>query len=526
MRAITCPKCGAPLQAGMTFCPYCRVGLNPEAGEEPRGAGSGAREIPQAQIPAGWTLHRDPWHGFSIAHPAGWQVVTFQGQINVREDAAGLVSASIWPMSLQQPTSAYALATQFTQQGRAWNPSFQVWLPENAAPDSNRLSLRTRQTKYGQTLDGAFNVLVDGLSGIISGFQAPSQALAQHSETFSQILASFRPLERLPRQSFSDPTENAFALQAPQGWGFQGGINRNHIGGTGLPQFTVARDPQGKVAAVMPWYQWNLMDSGGGMLGGLFNGFNAFSSMSGYSSMPFTHAVQYATQQVAPWMSQAQANFKVESAPDRPDIAELFMIEQAKAGYAPGLFEITVTMLETTYLENGVRMRQKSRVSTQRQRSSGPFSGAAPMWMATLDIYYRAPDAEFAGWEPVLNGIFESVKDNPAWKAGEQRLAQNYIQNTQQDIHRRQQQIARTLSETSDLVANSYWERSAAYDRMSEQRSNATLGVQNMTNESGEVYKVPIGYDQYWQDGLGNLYGGSWLSQPEINWKPLTPTGI
>jgi len=50
-------------------------------------------------------------------------------------------------------------------------------------------------------------------------------------------------------------------------------------------------------------------------------------------------------------------------------------------------------------------------------------------------------------------------------------------------------------------------------------------GVQNVASPSNEVYKVPNGYDQYWMDGLGNFYGGSWMTQPDIHWTPLDPTG-
>jgi len=37
-----------------------------------------------------------------------------------------------------------------------------------------------------------------------------------------------------------------------------------------------------------------------------------------------------------------------------------------------------------------------------------------------------------------------------------------------------------------------------------------------------DVYKVADGYDQYWKDSLGNIYGGSWLTQPAINGTPLS----
>ena len=151
------------------------------------------------------------------------------------------------------------------------------------------------------------------------------------------------------------------------------------------------------------------------------------------------------------------------------------------------------------------------------------------IWTAAQDVYIRAPYAEFATWQPILDGILESFKINPNWQAMENQRIQGQIQNqiaaSQADISRRLGQISQTLSETSDIVTNSYWNRQATYDHISEQRSNAMLGVQNVASPSNEVYQVPNGFDQYWADGLGNLYGGSWMTQPDINWTPLEPTG-
>jgi len=113
-------------------------------------------------------------------------------------------------------------------------------------------------------------------------------------------------------------------------------------------------------------------------------------------------------------------------------------------------------MMETSYDENGVRIRQKSRVNTQRQRSN-LFTGATPMWMAGLDVYYRAPEAEFSTWEPVLSGLLDSMKMNPAWQMAERQRMQNQIMTTQMDTSRRLRQISQTLSETSDIINNSYW---------------------------------------------------------------------
>jgi len=55
----------------------------------------------------------------------------------------------------------------------------------------------------------------------------------------------------------------------------------------------------------------------------------------------------------------------------------------------------------------------------------------------------------------------ESFKVNPNWQAMENQRIQGQIQNqmmtAQADISRRIGQISQTLSETSDIVTNSYW---------------------------------------------------------------------
>ena len=525
MQALTCPKCGAPLQADMRSCPYCRVGFGSDAPGAHSGLadpqpGPAAPEPPRgpAPTPQGWVLHKDYWHGFSIAHPPGWEVAAFQGQISIREDVMGVVSALIWPFVSSTPTSARQVAQQFTALARSVNPSFQIWLQPNVAADSPRLSIKTSEVKYGQQMEGYFNLLVNGTNVIISGYSAPSQVIAQRSPVLTQILSTFGQVEMAPRQMIVEQAEGAYSLAIPQGWTFQGGVNRNNVGGAGTVQFSVKRDPQGMVMSAMPNFLWFYMDAAPSIWG----------AMPGAAeSLPFMTASQYVAKRIVPWMKQFQKDLKVESIVERPDVAELSAQELLKVGYAPNMFDVGCAVLETTNTENGVRLRQKSRINVQRQRGAASAWMASPaMWSASQDVYFRAPDAEFAGWEPILTGILGSLKLNPSWQAGERQLSQNYIQNSQNDIARRQQQISKTLSETSDIVANSYWDRQATYDRISEQRSNAMLGYQNMTTSSGEEYKVPSGYEQYWVNGLGDVYGGSWLTQPDINWQPLDPTGI
>ncbi len=513
MEALTCPKCSAPLQHGMKFCPYCRVGLTgmPEAGDLPANSSfsgpSASREIP---VPAGWVQFSDPWFGFQLAHPPGWEVSTLQGQTTIKADPVGFVSAAIAPFHSPNPTSARQVAQQFVSLLSQRLQGFQSWQQGNVAQDSNRLTIRVKANRFGQWLEGIYNILVENQNCIISGYTAPAQALAQQGPVMAQILSTFRTTDQpLPRQTVREPMEGAFTLQIPAGWTFQAGVNRNNIGGAGSLHFSSGRDPQGTVMVSMPSYTWIFMQPV----------MSFFSFPTGYPSLAFMPASQFAQQVVLTQIRQIRRDVQLVRVDERPDLSEYNQWELLRSGYPLGTFETSVAMLEAVYSENGVRYREKSRVGVMRQPGQ-------PMWNALMDMVYRTPETEMATWEPVLTGCFNSIQINPQWQAGERGLAQNFINNSQADIHRRQMQISQTLSETSDIITNSYWNRQTSYDRISEMRSNATLGVQNVVSGAGETYKVPNGFDQYWVDGLGNLYGGSWLSQPDINWQPLNPTGI
>jgi hypothetical protein len=509
MEALTCPKCGAPLQANLNACPYCRVGLTGGTSRaiEPH---SEPEPAPAVELPPGWTLFQDRWLGFSIARPPGWEVSTFNGQTTVRGDPVGFTSVAIAPFSSPTPTTAQGVALQFVNLGRQVMQNFQAWQQGNVSPDSNRISLRTRATRFGQVIEGIYNILVEGQNCIISGYNAPPETLAQIGHLMAKILTSFRTTgQQLPRQTVREPMEDAFVMQIPSGWIFRAGVNRNNIGGAGTLQFSAGRDPQSSVMVSMPTYTWAFIEP---MM-------SLFSFPGGYPSLGYLPASKFVPKVVMEQVRKLHRDVQLVSVIERPDLAELNQWDLARSGYPLGTFETSVAMLDIIYSENGVRYREKSRVGVMRQPGQA-------MWSAIIDMVYRAPERELESWEPVLTGSFNSLKVNPQWQAGERGLAQNYINNAQADIRRRQAQISQTLSETSDIVANSYWNRQATYDRISEMQSNTTLDLQNVASTDGDVYKVPNGYDRYWVDGLGTVYGGSWLTQPDLNWKPLEPTGI
>lgn len=519
LKPLVCPQCGAPLFSGASACSYCRVHFSePVKGAQPETVAQ-ATETPLPPVPDDWVRYADPWAGFAIAHPPGWEVLCMQGIVSVRQDHAGLCSANIQILRLQAPMTPRSMAQQWIAEAQAYLPGFTAWEVPEPNPTPERLTLRAQANSMGTPLLGTFCIHIKGQDALITGFQAPAQAAASQQRTLETILSSFRPIERLPRQPVREVSEGSHTAWIPQGWQAQMTLNRNNIGGSALLQFRAWRDPNGLVQAAVPWVTWMFQE-----------GFSLFGIPSGIQTMAYQPAVPLAQTFVANWMRQYNPDLQVVEVYDRPDLVPAIGKEVSKTGINPQMLDISCAMLVTAFSEQGVRLRQKARIIVQHQKGGGlmgwmaPSSG--PVWTAMMDSYYRAPEQEFPALEPLLAGIIDSVQVNPAWQQMELQRSQNYIMMQQQDIQRRTRQISQTLSESSDILNQAYWNRQESQDRSMHAWSNAMLGYQDMTDHQGTIYNIPTGYDQYWRDGLDNIYGGSLLTNPDPHWVRLDPTGL
>jgi hypothetical protein len=86
---------------------------------------------------------------------------------------------------------------------------------------------------------------------------------------------------------------------------------------------------------------------------------------------------------------------------------------------------------------------------------------------------------------------------------------------------RRQREISRTLSETSDIITQGYWDRQKITAHLSHDWFNAIMGREDRVSDSGTVYNVPTGYDRVWRDPQGNFLGGNLLVNPDPTWEEL-----
>jgi hypothetical protein len=115
----------------------------------------------------------------------------------------------------------------------------------------------------------------------------------------------------------------------------------------------------------------------------------------------------------------------------------------------------------------------------------------------------------------------KSIRMNPRWFQAYQTESRRILQERiamqqalqqmaavqrasfQRSMHRLSD-VSRTISETGDMVMAGYENRSASYDRMSDNWSQAMRGVDSyVTPGGGTSVELPGGYEHAWTNGLG-----------------------
>ena len=142
-------------------------------------------------------------------------------------------------------------------------------------------------------------------------------------------------------------------------------------------------------------------------------------------------------------------------------------------------------------------------------------------WVAESLFAFRAERGHLDPMARACMASVKSVRMNPRWfaayEAESRRILQERIQMQQmlqqmaaaqrasfQRSMNRLSDVSRTISETGDMVMAGYENRSAAYDRMSDNWSEAMRGVDSYVSPGGgSSVELPSGYDHAWTNGLG-----------------------
>ena len=110
--------------------------------------------------------------------------------------------------------------------------------------------------------------------------------------------------------------------------------------------------------------------------------------------------------------------------------------------------------------------------------------------------------------------------------ATNQAIAQQKMMQLQQNQARLQQTLADNARSMSDGIMDSWNKKMASDSRISQARSEATMGINTYTNTYGQNVDVSVSADHVYQNQFGDVYGvsGNALDQDvlnKLNWTSL-----
>ncbi len=105
-------------------------------------------------------------------------------------------------------------------------------------------------------------------------------------------------------------------------------------------------------------------------------------------------------------------------------------------------------------------------------------------------------------------------------------ITQQNLRNLQANQQRLQQTLRDNANAMSDMIMDSWNQKMASDDRISQARSEATMGVNTYTNSYGQNVDVSVVADHVYENGHGDVFGvsGNELDQDvlnQLNWKKL-----
>ncbi len=247
-------------------------------------------------------------------------------------------------------------------------------------------------------------------------------------------------------QRTTEPREQAFTLLIPAGWLTEGGIFRvNPIAQGGAAQsiaakvdFSVKKDQSGSV--MIRWLPDMLFMDMRFSPAGQMGVFPPGSNYNGMTVYPLMSAAEFITRVVFPYAHPNASDVQILQQRQMEKLARSY--QQFTHRMNPMLtMQYDAALATVTYRENGIVFKEKIIAVIENWGEMG-----AGMWGNKSTFFIRAPQEEFARWEPVFSIIQGSVRINSRWLAQEIG-GQNHRGETLVDNMHQQQAIDREILE-------------------------------------------------------------------------------
>lgn len=281
--------------------------------------------------------------------------------------------------------------------------------------------------------------------------------------------------------NFTDPNENAFTIDVPEEWlvSADSGLIRPYID-AGVKFQATSSNNQG-FFYISPYGVYTVPND---LL--TFAGFpegTYYDPSGGISTPMLVKAYINAEDFLNEYVQQLSVETSVVEVIDRPDLIDpnpISLITQQSAA-------------EMTYTSGSGANKIMNKVIAYNYLIEMSGTG---IWMASL-FGYSSPESLFNETEYLVLKSAETFKVNPAWAAQEA-----------QEVNRRAGIISSTQDSISDTISSTFEYRSESQDRINEEWSKTTLGVEEVYNpETGDTRYVDSGANYYWMDNQNRIYG-------------------
>jgi hypothetical protein len=206
-------------------------------------------------------------------------------------------------------------------------------------------------------------------------------------------------------------------------------------------------------------------------------------------------------------LTKGCADATITESRDRPDAVQAINAIYSQYGNAGIVTNLTAGEVAFTCRKDSQLMQGYYLAGTQSTQGYG-FA----LWHVEILYGYLAASGQVAQAQSVLGHMLKTFQLNPQWVAMQQNIAANTSQI-----------VSRTSEEISNIISSSYWNRQGVMDEISRRRSNAILGVEDVTDPvTGREIKVESGSNYYWIDHRGIIVGTDTDTRPTIDFRGLT----
>ncbi len=460
--------------------------------------------------------------GFSLRQPAGWTAEVVDKTfivVSSPQSAAEPAFLFVYPFFMRQTAVADAWLEQNLPRLDKFFPGAAVEKKQRlrSRPDewAVKIGFRKGETAYS----GLALCSIYEKSGILYVAAAKAETFEKNRGALLAMLESFSFVEpdegraasspRVRYVPFSDPAERAFTLDVPEGWQTQGGTNRRAA--VDVVHALETTSPDGAITI-----RFNDPNVPAFALPSPTLSFSGFPEGSWYSPgygvrnlvKRYLPGGQFLSEYLLQNIKPRVENFEFVSRNDRPDIVADF--NRIYAGLQSYGVQFSQNAGEAAFRFSrggepcvgfGLALTQ---IVTMPSMQGGN-------WNAAMLLLYSSPEAQAEFAQAVFAHMFESIRWNPEWLAGQQRLTA--------DVSRI---VSQTSQEISKIISDAYWTRQGVLDNVNRKFSNYILGVTDVTDpETGQTWKVEAGHNFYWAKGADVVAGTETYTRPDIDFRPL-----